>query len=86
MSISLMCFSAVSPNGLNEKYTTVQASGDVLSLLRLENGCLAAGTDTSTIDAAAPERRLSRSHCGCRDCIVQPGCGNAETMTLISKE
>ena len=34
---------AMSPNGLNEEYTTVQASGDVLSLLKLEDGGLAAG-------------------------------------------
>ena len=35
----------MSPNGLNEKYTTVQASGDVLSLLNLDDGALAAGLD-----------------------------------------
>ena len=45
LSIYSICFSAVSPNGLNEKYTTVQASGDVLSLLKLEDGGLAAGLD-----------------------------------------
>ena len=46
----LVNISAVSPDGPNEKYKALQASGVVLSLLKLEDGGLAAGTDASTVD------------------------------------
>ena len=39
-----------SPDGLDEKYKKFHASGDVLLLLKLDDGGLAALTDTSTVD------------------------------------
>ena len=41
---------AVSPDGLYDKYTALQASGVVPSLVKLEDGGIAAGTDAPTVD------------------------------------
>ena len=49
-TVDLFKFSAVSPDGLDEMYTTSQTSGDVLLLLKLDGGGLAAFADSSTVD------------------------------------
>ena len=36
--------------GLNEKYKALQASGDALSVVKFDDGGLAAGPDASTVD------------------------------------
>ena len=48
--VSLLKSSAVTPDGLNEKYKTLQISDLVRSLVMLEEGGLAAGTLAGTVD------------------------------------